>query len=171
MMQELTNQTADTRRLKRFFDFLDSCAEARGVKVPQIVKIEKLRSFGEGTFGKAWADFLDENNLQPLTTGMRRKQLHDGIHTLTGYGSDIIGEAEVQAFLLGTKFGLFNLLIGIGTLKTIYKNLPNKTQEAQERIWKAYRRGKKSQLNPDKWEPELLWNLPLTEVQIMFGLE
>ena len=168
MMQELTTHPVNTQR---FFDFIDGFAEARGTSVPQIVELEKLRSFEQGTLGRAWADFLDENNLQPLTTGMRRKQLHDGIHVITGYGSDLIGEAEVQAFLLGAKFGLFNLLIGIGLLRGIYKRLPDKTQEAKERMWKAYQRGQKSQLNPNKWEPELLWNLSLTEVRAMFCLE
>jgi ubiquinone biosynthesis protein Coq4 len=36
-------------------------------------------------------------------SGPRRQQLHDGIHVLTGYGTDPVGEAEVQAFLLGLK--------------------------------------------------------------------
>ncbi|MEO1377212.1 MAG: Coq4 family protein [Cyanobacteria bacterium J06635_10] len=109
MIQELTTSPVSKEKVQRFFDFIDNFAEARGASVPQIVELEKLRSLQEGSFGRAWADFLDENNLQPLTTGMRRKQLHDGIHVLTGYGSDSIGEAEVQAFLLGAKFGLFNL--------------------------------------------------------------
>ena len=72
---------------------------------------------------------------------------------------------------MGAKFGLPNALISIGVLRAIRKRLPNKTQEAKERMWKAYQRGQKSQLNPDKWEPELLWNLPLTEVKAIFCLE
>ncbi len=170
-MQELTTPSPITPRVQPFFDFIDGFAEARGISVPQIVEVEKLRSFEEGTFARAWADFLDENNLEALTTGIRRKQLHDGIHVITGYGSDLIGEAEVQTFLLGAKFGFLNVLITIGLLRNIYKRLPDNTQEAKQRMWKAYQRGKKSQLNPDKWEPELLWNLPLTEVKAMFYLE
>lgn len=169
-MQELTTTTVNTQPIQHFFNFIDNVAEARGTTVPQIVELEKLRSFEEGTLGRVWADFLDENNLQPLTTGMRRKQLHDGIHVITGYGSDFIGEAEVQAFLLGTKFGLLNFLIAIGLLPVIYKRLPDKAKEAKQRMWKAYQRGQNSKLNPDTWQPELLWHLPLTEVQAMFSL-
>ena len=142
MMQELTTSTVCEEKAERLFDFIDKFAQTRGASVPQIVEIEKLRSLRERTFGRAWADFLDENNLQPLTTGMRRKQLHDGIHVLTGYGSDSIGEAEVQAFLLGAKFGLINLLIGIGLLQVIHKRLGHQTKEAKQRMWQAYQRGK-----------------------------
>lgn len=170
-MQELTTPSVNTQPIQHFFNFIDNVAEVRGTTAPQIVEIEKLRSCGEGTLGRVWADFLDENNLQPLTTGMRRKQLHDGIHALTGYGSDFIGEAEVQAFLLGAKFGLLNLLIGIGLLPAIYKRLPDKAKEAKERMWKAYQRGQNSDFNPDTWEPELLWDLSLNEVRAKFALE
>ncbi|MBW4488011.1 MAG: ubiquinone biosynthesis protein COQ4 [Trichocoleus desertorum ATA4-8-CV12] len=69
--------------------------------VPTIVNLALSRSLPTGTFGGAWADFLDQNGRSPLTTGFRHKQLHDGIHILTGYGSDSLAEAEVQAFLLG----------------------------------------------------------------------
>ena len=163
-MQEPLN----TPKIQHFFNLLDSFSETRGVSVPQIVQIEKLSSLPEGTFGRTWADFLNQNNLEPLTTGMRRKQLHDGIHVITGYGSDLIGEAEVQAFLLGAKFGLLNLFIGIGLLRTIRKRLPNETKVARERMWKAYQRGQNCNFNPDTWEPELLWDLPLNEVRGRF---
>ncbi|MEL6458099.1 MAG: Coq4 family protein [Cyanobacteria bacterium J06621_15] len=158
-------------KIQSFFNLIDNFSEARGQDVPQIVDIEKLRSFPEGSFGKNWANFLDDNDLQPLTTGFRRKQLHDGVHVLTGYGSDPIGEAELQAFLLGAKFGLLNLIIGVGLLRAIRKRLPNQSKAARKRIWKAYQRGQGCSFNPDTWEPELLWDLPLNEVKAKFGLE
>ncbi|AFY32779.1 hypothetical protein [Calothrix sp. PCC 7507] len=54
-----------TPRLQQILDLIDRQAEAQGLAVPQIVEIEKLRSLSTGTFGKAWADLLDANNLQP----------------------------------------------------------------------------------------------------------
>lgn len=170
-MQKLIAPSLQEQRTQRFFNLIDRFSQTRGANVSQIIEIEKLRSLPEGTFGRAWADFLDRNNLEPLTTGLRRKQLHDGIHVLTGYGSDPIGEAEVQAFILGAKFGFINLLIGIGVLRMIRKRLRDKTQEAKARMWEAYVRGNNSNFDPDKWKPELLWDLPLTEVQEMFGLK
>ncbi len=167
MLNLQSTSAVKTPNIQSFFTFIDNFAESRGASVPQIIEIEKLRSFPKGSFGKAWADFLLGNNLQPLTTGFRRKQLHDGIHVLTGYDSSPIGEAELQAFLLGAKFGLLNLLIGVGLLRVIRKRLPNQTQ-VKEKIWKAYQRGKSCNFNPDTWEPELLWDLPLEEVKAMF---
>jgi ubiquinone biosynthesis protein Coq4 len=163
-----------TPRIQQFFDFLDKVSESRGRNVPQIVHIEELRSLPSDTFGRAVADFLDQNNLSPFTTGSRRKQLHDTIHVLTGYGSDPVGEAEVQAFLLGAKFTLFNMAIGLGLLRVIHKQLQkNSAQVADfswERLWNAYQRGCHVRLNPDTWQPEHLWELPLHKVQAFIGI-
>ncbi|MEO1377211.1 MAG: hypothetical protein AAFW70_23570 [Cyanobacteria bacterium J06635_10] len=56
-------------------------------------------------------------------------------------------------------------------LRVIRKRLHHQTNVAKQRMWQAYQRGKKSKLNPDEWQPELLWNLPLTDVQAMFCLD
>jgi ubiquinone biosynthesis protein COQ4 len=159
-----------TPRLQQFLALVDHLTEARGLNVPQIVHIEKLRSLPYGTFGRTWADFLDVNNLQPFTTGSRRKQLHDGVHVLTGYSTDPVGEAEVQAFLLGAKFRLANLLLGLGLLRVIHKRLGDQQQFSWDRLWKAYQRGRHSQFHPDTWEPKLLWHLSLAEVRRMFAV-
>jgi len=160
-----------TPRLQQFLDLLDHITEVRGQNVPQIIHLEKLRLLPAGTFGKTWVDFLDSHNLKPFNTGARRKQLHDGIHVLTGYGTDPIGEAEVQAFLLGAKFGLFNVLLGLGLLKVIHKNLNSQQEFTWQRLWQAYQRGRHSNFDPDTWQPELVWHLPLTDVQAMFSIE
>jgi ubiquinone biosynthesis protein Coq4 len=81
-----------------YLNLIDRLAQAQGLNMPPIVEIEKLRSLPSGTFGRTWADFLDAHHLPPMTTGPRRKQLHDGVHVLTSYGTDPIGEAKVQAF-------------------------------------------------------------------------
>lgn len=160
-----------TPRLQQFLDVLDHITQARGQNVPQIVHVEKLLSLPAGTFGKTWVDFLDANNLKPFTTGIRRKQLHDGVHVLTGYGADPIGEAEVQAFLIGAKFGLFNVLLAIGLLKVIHQNLNSRQEFTWQRLWQAYQRGCHSNFDPDTWQPELVWHLPLTDVQAIFYID
>ncbi|MEM7715158.1 MAG: hypothetical protein AAF349_16530 [Cyanobacteria bacterium P01_A01_bin.68] len=157
-------------RSQLLFNFADKLSEARGKNAPQIVHIDVIRKCPDASLGKALADFLDGNNLKPLTTGFRRKQLHDAVHVVAGYGSDPIGEAEVQAFLLGAKFSLPNVLIGLSLRRLIRRTLPNEFEIAKERMQKAYQRAKKSNFNPDTWEPELLWDLPLAEVRAKFGL-
>ncbi len=170
IIQPLTPSLNHTPRLQQVLDALDRQAEAQGLAVPQIVDIEKLRSLPTGTFGRTWAEFLDTNNLQPFTTGSRRKQLHDGIHVLTGYGSDVIGEAEVQAFVLGTKFQLTNFFLALGLLLVIYKHQNYRQEFSWNKFWSAYQRGNNSCFDPDTWEPELLWALPVADVQALFSV-
>lgn len=163
-----------TPRIQEFFNFLDKASESLGRNVSQIVYVEELRSLPIGSFGRAVADFLDENHLSPFTTGSRRKQLHDTIHVLTDYGSDPVGEAEVQAFLLGVKFNLFHVALGVGLLRVIHKQLQNDSATianfSWERLWKAYRRGCEARFDPQTWQPEYLWELPLYKVRAYFGI-
>ncbi|MGM3307751.1 hypothetical protein ACSQ6I_17570 [Anabaena sp. WFMT] len=168
MMQSFTNSPNSAHRIQKFLDLLDRFTEVKGLNVAQIVDIEKLISLPHGTFGRTWADFLNQNNLQPFITGTRRKQLHDGVHVLTGYATDPIGEAEVQAFLLGAKFTVANLMLGLGLLRMIYTNLNYPKKLTWERLQKAYQRGCQSNFDPDTWQPELLWQLSLTDVQGLF---
>jgi ubiquinone biosynthesis protein COQ4 len=160
--------------IEKFLDCVDRASDQLGMSVPQIVHLAQLRLMPLDSFGRAWANFLDQQKLTPLTTGPRRKQLHDGIHVLTGYGTDLIGEAEVQAFLLGTKFQMVNLMLGLGLLRIIHRqidrqqHLGNERNVVWKRLWHAYQHGRNSQVNPDTWEPEKLWELPLKEVQAIF---
>lgn len=170
MMPTMATAPTTTPRLQQILDLLDRQAQARGIAVPQIVDIEYLQTLPTGTFGRAWADLLDANNLQPFTTGSRRKQLHDGIHVITGYGTDLVGEAEVQAFVLGCKFRLTNVLLGLGLLRVIHKHQTERQQFNWYKLWQAYQRGVNSHFDPDTWEPELLWHLPVTDVQALFAL-
>ncbi len=170
MMQPSTASPNLPPRVQKLLHLLDRFTKIQGKNVSPIVEIEKLRSFPTGTFGRSWANFLDEYNLTPFTTGSRRKQLHDGVHVLTGYGTDPIGEAEVQAFLLGTKFTITNFMLGLGLLRVIHKNLNSQPQFSSDRLWKAYQRGLHSKFDPDTWQPEILWHLPLTDVQALFSI-
>ncbi|BAY30914.1 hypothetical protein NIES2107_27620 [Nostoc carneum NIES-2107] len=169
-MQPVTASANAIPRLQQLLDLLDRKAEAKGLAVPQIVYIEKLQLLPQGTFGRTWADLLAQNNLKPFTTGPRRKQLHDGIHAITGYGTDLIGEAEVQVFLLGTKFSPINFMLGLGLLRAIHKHQNHRQKFSWDKLWQAYQRGYHSHLDPDTWQPELFWHLPLTEVQALFGI-
>ncbi|MEB3180450.1 MAG: Coq4 family protein [Nostocaceae cyanobacterium] len=167
-MQLFIDSPHPTSRVQQFLDAIDKISVVRGKSVPPIVNIEKLRSLPPGSFGKAWADFLDTNNLQPFTTGARRKQLHDGVHVITGYGTDPIGEAEVQAFLLGAKFHFMHVALGLGLLRIISKHHQYRQNFSWNRLYCAYQRGLHSHFNPDTWQPEHLWHLPLAEVQCIF---
>lgn len=157
--------------LERFLHLVDRVGDCLGLNVPPVVAIESLRLLPSGTLGRSLADFLDQQQLAPFQTGPRRKQLHDSVHVLTGYGADPIGEAEVQAFLLGAKFHLAHLVLGGGLLRMIHRRvapLPLFHADVRQRLWAAYWRGQRSIFDVDTWQPEAQWHLPLSQVQTLF---
>ncbi|XGV96432.1 MAG: hypothetical protein ACAF41_27340 [Leptolyngbya sp. BL-A-14] len=159
--------------LHHLLHFVDHVGDRLGLNVPPIAHIEQLRSLPTGTLGRSLADFLEQEQLTPFQTGPRRKQLHDSVHVLTGYGADPIGEAEVQAFLLGAKFHPTNLLLVGGLLHVIHRcvaPLPLLNATIRQRLWAAYWRGRHSLFDVDTWQPEAQWHLPLSQVQPLFRL-
>ncbi len=159
--------------LTSFLSLVDSISDTFGFSVPPFVDLQILRQLPPGTLGRAWADALDRDQLTPFTGGPRRKQLHDGVHVLTGYGTDAIGEAEVQAFLLGAKFRLAQVVLGLGTLRLIHRQavqFPLADANIRRRLLAAYQRGRNSRLDIDTWQPATQWSTPLVEVRALFGL-
>lgn len=155
-----------------------------GISSPAVVNLAYLRSLPPGSFGRAWADHLDGAGLEPLDYGPRRQQLHDGLHVLTGYGTDPLGEGEVQAFLLGIQFRPIHGLLLLGVLRGLRQqrqagDLPLSPQQVGQRLRQAYERGQRcskhpasgsSGFDPDTWQPETLWTESLADVQRRFHL-
>jgi len=163
----------ETPLLKPFLAAVDRLADALGVSVPPIVNLTDLRQLPSGTFGRALADALDRARLDPFTTGPRRKQLHDSIHVLTGYGTDAIGEVELQAFMLGAKFHLAHMILGMSILRIMHRRVtafPLTQPQIRQRLWAAYQRGQQSRFDVDAWQPETEWALSLEQVRIQQGL-
>ncbi|MGD1905195.1 MAG: hypothetical protein ACFB0C_04280 [Leptolyngbyaceae cyanobacterium] len=163
------------QRVEYFLQVLSWVSDRFGLNQPPIVNLDDLRSLAPDSLGYAWAEHLDANGLQPFDQGMRRQQLHDGLHVLTGYGIDPIGEAEVQAFLLGAKFRLVHILLLGGTVMGINRRHRHQLivlspGELRARLRAAYDRGRNSLLDPDTWRPEILWEQSLADVQGAFGL-
>lgn len=165
--------TPSSSFITHFLNLVDSVSDILGVSVPLFVDLSTLRQLPPGTLGRAWADALDRAQLMPFTGGPRRKQLHDGVHVLTGYGTDTMGEAEVQAFLLGAKFHLAQVILGLATLRLIHRQavwFPLANATVRQRLLTAYRRGQNSSFDVDGWQPETQWETPLLQVQAMVGL-
>jgi ubiquinone biosynthesis protein Coq4 len=163
--------TIDGVYLSQFLQLTDYVSDWLGLSVPPIVQIEQLRQLTPGTLGRAVANSLDQAGLAPFTTGPRRKQLHDSVHVLTGYGTDPVGEAEVQAFLLGAKFNPVQLALGLGLLRMIRRRSPLPVPQLRERLWQAYQRGQASTFDVDTWQPETQWSKPLAEVQASLQIQ
>mgnify|MGYP002777837617 CR=1 FL=1 len=95
------------------------------------IDLAALRRLPPGSFGRAYADFLDTNHLEPFVVSpaidpalLRRNAhwaryalVHDMFHVLLGYGPDLAGEAGVYAFTLGQRIArVFWLWLPIAAL-------------------------------------------------------
>ncbi len=156
---------------EQILKILNCVSTQLGLNVPPIVVTNYLRSLPPESFGHAWVKHLDECNLQPLQ-GARRMQLHDGIHVLTGYNTEPLGEAEVQCFLLGAKFRPIHIVILCLILLRVERLRSRQIititrSEVRQCLIAAYHRGKNSNFDPDNWQPEILWEMPLQDVQLL----
>ncbi len=171
-MASIRQKLADPQeRFELFLGLVDSMSRLFRVDPGQIVNLEQIESLPAGTLGRELSEFLRKNSLKPFTTGHRRKQLHDAVHVLTGYGTDLVSEAEVQAFLLGSGgFNPLNAALKRRAAKMILKQNLTSAPELDQRLNAAYERGRQSSFNPDAWPIETQWELPLTQVQADYGV-
>jgi len=156
--------------LKPFLTLLDRTTETMGLHVPPIVDLDYLRSLPANSFGKAWATHLDELNLLPFSVGVRLKQIHDGVHVLTGYDTSPLGEAQVQLFLLGTQFRVRHIVLCLGLIRPIIRGLRRDRTLEQfpdvvRSLWEAFQRGRQASFDIETWQPELSWHVPLDIVR------
>ncbi len=148
-----------------FLNNLDTLTAGLGLNVAQIIDLDTLVNLPEGTLGRELVNFYYLHNLLPFNSGPRRKQLHDSFHVLTGYGTDPLSEAEVQAFLWGCNYRPFNLILSLAIVGIISRRQLYPNAVIGDHLWKAYQRGHHSRFNPDSWQPETQWHLPLKQVQ------
>jgi len=126
-----------------------------------IPDLEQLLSLPPTTLGHQYALHLRRQGLQPLRFGPRRVQVHDVVHVLTGYGTDLVGEAEVQGFILACHPLPINRLLTVGLLA--------KTQ-ALGAMWRAYQRGKASTFDPDRFPLEQMWTVDIDHIRRTFRI-
>lgn len=179
-MSAISLDTITAQQVKHLTQVVTRVSDRLGWSESTLVDSDYLRQLPPGTFGRVWISTMDAAGLSPFTTGPRRQQLHDGIHVLTGYHPDPLGEAEVQAFLLGTKFRVFHAVILSQMMLAVALFRPVARRVGQgygqrfgivdfvRHVMKAYRRGRKADLDPDRWQPETMWELPYEEVQAIF---
>jgi len=136
-----------------------------------------LERLPEGTLGHEFARYFRDNKISPFETTLelesdtdfiskRYRETHDLQHVLTGYGTDVVGEMELQAYVLGN-LGLrttaFVLLNGtIGQLKAPQSGVGR--SEYLRRLWAAFRRGSASPRFLDFWFEEH-WETPVVTLR------
>jgi len=152
---------------------------------------EALSTLPEGSFGRAYADFMHEGQLNaaglveaeqmaeqnfakelPLDAdheffGDRLRDMHDLWHVLTGYGRDEAGEAANLAFTLGQ---VWNPGIAFIVVAGALIGPKNVTLYWQRYLFNAWRRGRRATLLTAAPYERLL-RLPLDEVRRQLGIQ
>ncbi len=143
---------------------------------------ERLRALPPGSLGREYVRDLDDRGIDPLELDQltqaayegrafsrehayvrdRVRHAHDLLHTLTGYGVDVFGEAGVLAFTYaqtGNK-GWAGLVLLNGLTAVAGWRL-----DGWRVAWKGYRRGRQARYLPavDDWER--LLQLPIEEAR------
>jgi ubiquinone biosynthesis protein COQ4 len=143
------------------------------------VDYDALRALPDGTLGREYVRFLDDNHLDPdlfqappglpqipAYLAQRMRQTHDIWHVLTGYTPDVPGEVALQAFSYAQTRTLLSLLIAFfGSLHNSMRH-PGIIGKSVD----GYRRGKKAVFLASVWLEEM-WALPLDEVRARLAID
>jgi ubiquinone biosynthesis protein COQ4 len=139
--------------------------------------LSALERLPEGTLGREFARYFRDNKISPFKTtlelkndidyiGKRYRETHDVLHLLTGYGTDVVGEMELQAYVLGN-LGIHTakLILAVGTLGQLKQPQSGVARsEYLRRVWAAYHRGRASPLFLDFWF-EKHWETPVSTLR------
>ena len=145
------------------------------------VDVAELAALPEGTFGRAVADFLRQNELDPRAIPTLESpddgayvdahlyETHDVWHVATGFEADIAGELGLQAFYLAQLGGkLPPILLGGGLLHGAMRD-PGDLERRMESVTRGWNLGRRAHaLFGVRWDR--LWTKPLAEVRAELGL-
>ena len=134
VLAETVNAEAIGRAIERLHE--DPAGRALFAEQPRIdrehIDFDALRRLPEGTLGREYARFLDDNGITPDVFAklpdvgdpraayimLRMRQTHDLWHVLTGYSPDVRGEILLQAFTYGQTRAPSSLLLALfGTVR------------------------------------------------------
>jgi ubiquinone biosynthesis protein COQ4 len=155
------NASLDAKRYHRLVEVLRSSEEGRALltKRPSLqgpeVPLAELEALPSGSLGFEFAAYFKRNGISPFHTtaridsdfdfiGKRYRETHDLFHVLTGYSTDLMGEMELQAFVLGNLRLPSTLLILVFTMAPLVKEGPGTFAGHLRRLRRAYVRGRKT---------------------------
>jgi len=126
---------------------------------------EELLSYPEHSFGYTLGKFMQANDLghypipidpnysDDVYVRERRRQLHDIIHVAMGWDTSLVGEAKVNAFVVGQAAFPISVIISAGVLILSIFKFPGKVQQIYHDIMAAHLLGKNSRsIFSIKWE-------------------
>lgn len=182
----LADATVSEDEAERALAVMEPAIRARlpELGAPPTVDLEALRRLPTGTFGRAVADFFDDQGFDPaglhhhaaddLRSDFDRfrvhmERTHDLWHVVTGFATDVAGELGLQAFTLA-QIGpqLSNLLLSAGFLNTLFRS-PEDGVRRMEAITTGWRMGRAAQpFFAVDWAA--MWTWPLEQVREALGV-
>ncbi|GAA5826847.1 hypothetical protein JCM11251_002917 [Rhodosporidiobolus azoricus] len=189
MVATLSETSAPAASMARLHRTLSSTPSGRAIlrERPRIteasIDVEKLGQLPDGTFGKAYFDWLKRNRVTPDTRDpvryipkpthayimQRYRESHDFYHVLLGFGVSLPAELVVKWFELAN-FGL-----PVAFLSGLFGPLRIDDGGERSRLWKTYgpwalRAGGRAEcLIGVYWEKE--WETPIKELRERLGVE
>jgi ubiquinone biosynthesis protein COQ4 len=145
-------------------------------------RLADLRRLPAGTLGRAYADHMTDNGLDPAAIPtlpsdgeiefMRAHlyETHDVWHAVTGFRTDVAGELGLQAFYAAqSPGGLPLLLIAMGLLNAALFTVSDRERRF-EAIVTGWDMGKRAEpLFGVRWDE--LWQRPIDEVRVTLGVK
>ena len=139
----------------------------------KVLDLAALERLPEGTLGHEFARYFRDNAISPFETTLelkndvdylskRYRETHDLLHVLTGYATDVMGEMELQAYVLGNVGIRTSAFVLLSNTIEHFKH-PKAGIDRSEylrRVWAAYHRGVASPLFLGFWF-EHHWETPV----------
>lgn len=142
--------------------------------------LQELLKLPQGTLGYAYSSYLVKANFDPefyrkvviqddfSYIALRIRQTHDIWHTVTGFGTDVLGEIGLQAFQLAQNHSPLAVMLLAGALLNTIRNSSNLNALMQV-IDRGYRMGLQAKpFLAQKWEEG--WDKPLVEWRSNLGI-
>jgi ubiquinone biosynthesis protein COQ4 len=202
MLRAVVRLVRDPRRLDEVFHIADAMEspelaaqlEAQFRKAPAHlealrdrprvgrIEVARLATLPEGTLGRAFADFLIEQGLDPDDIQVNEvrsdfdyvrahlRETHDIWHVATGFGTDVAGELGVQAFYLAQFHApLAAMLLAVGMANTLFYEMDDRDARMRA-ITRGWLLGKRARsLFGYRWAER--WEHPLADVRRELGLD
>lgn len=119
------------------------------------IDLTALAQLPEGTLGRAFARYFEANGIKPFESPYEvrndtdflvkwYRETHDLHHVLTGYGTDALGEMELQAFMAGN-LGLRTSVLILGFAAVLRPHGLPPIWRYSDRLKAAYERGRKAE--------------------------
>jgi ubiquinone biosynthesis protein Coq4 len=165
--------------------FADAALEAlwQDRYCPRRYDVDDLRRLDPSTLGGLYARHMKARNLRPdfyddvaprhklHYLRLRMRQTHDVWHTLTGFGTDPIGEVGLQGFYFAQfTNGQSALILAAAILRSILGGRYGELESFVEAFCSGYRSGRRARpLLGVKWEE--FWEEPVAELRRRYAIE